>query len=182
MRTTSGRWDSTASTTAPPSPTAATTSTSGRIPSSSSSASRKTSLSSTSTIRTGGTPRTLFRGEQQRVVRLSALVQLDLELRPLGGEAVEERLELRRLRAEEQREQAAALSGDAVDDAERDLDEVRARRDGLACDEPEPVAALCGHAVGGRVAGGDRDLARRHLRCRAAHLRRVLGGRTGAVE
>src|SRR5579884_4078435 len=177
MSTTSGRCVSAASTAAEPSATDATTSTSGRIPSSSSSASRKTGLSSTRTIRTGRTGRTLFRREQELVVRLAAVVQLDLELGPLGGEPLEERLQPRRLGSDEQREEAAPVARDPLHHVEGDVGEVAAGSDGFARDEPEPVATLRLDARRGVVAGGDRHLTRFDRCRRLAHLRRVLARR-----
>src|SRR2546423_7909178 len=93
---TSGRCSFAAATAAAPSPTEATISTSVLIPSNSSSASRKTSLSSTSTIRTGGIRSTLFRAEQKRVVRRPALAHLDLQLRVRRSEPFDEAVEWRR--------------------------------------------------------------------------------------
>src|SRR5439155_18800945 len=106
---TSGRCSFAAATAATPSPTEATISTSVLIPSRSSSASRKTSLSSTSTIRTGGIRSTLFRAEQERVVRLPALVHLDLELRVRRSDSFDEAVERRRLGAGQQGQDPARL-------------------------------------------------------------------------
>src|SRR5215471_7582804 len=104
---TSGRNSFAAETAAAPSPTEATISTSPLIPSRSSSASRKTSLSSTSTIRTGGIGSTLFRAEQERVVRLPALVHLHVEPRMSGREPLDEPVERRGLGTGEKSKEAA---------------------------------------------------------------------------
>src|SRR3954451_17710034 len=121
---TSGRCSFAAATAARPSPTEATTSTSVRIPSRSSSASRKTSLSSTSTIRTGGIRSTLFRAEQKRVVRLSALVHLELELRMSHGEPLDDPVERRRLGAGEEGQERPRVRNQAGDDLGCDVREV----------------------------------------------------------
>src|SRR5215469_13642262 len=109
MMTTSGRCSIAAETAAAPSATEATIWTSSRIPSRSSRASRKTSLSSTRTIRTGDIYKTLFRAEEKRVVRLPALVHLDLELRVGRPEPLQQPVERRRLGAGEEREESARL-------------------------------------------------------------------------
>src|SRR5438046_2150799 len=98
---TSGRCSFAAATAATPSPTEATISTSSLIPSRSSRASRKTSLSSTSTIRTGGIRPTLFRSEQKGIVRLAAFVHLEVEPRMSRLESFDEPVERRRLGAGE---------------------------------------------------------------------------------
>src|SRR6187397_1134581 len=102
MSTTSGRNSFAADTAARPSPTEATIATSSLMPSSSSRASRNTSLSSTSTIRTGGIRPTLFRSEQKGIVRLAAFVDLDVELRMSRLESFHEPVERRRLGAGEE--------------------------------------------------------------------------------
>src|SRR5262249_61632317 len=105
-----------AETAAAPSPTEATISTSSLIPSRSSSASRKTSLSSTSTIRTDGIRSTLFRAEQERVVRLPALVHFDLEPGMSRGEPFDEPVERRRLGAGEESQEHPRLRDQVPDD------------------------------------------------------------------
>src|SRR3954447_22857758 len=118
---TSGRCSFAAATAVTPSPTEATISTSVRIPSRSSSASRKTSLSSTSTIRTGGIRSTLFRAEQKRVVRLPTLVHLDLELRMSRREPFDEPVEWLRLGTGEEGQERARLLEETLDELEGDL-------------------------------------------------------------
>src|SRR5947208_3148498 len=140
MSTTSGRCSFAAATAAMPSPTEATTSRSLLMPSRSSRASRKTSLSSTSTIRTGGIGPTLFRTEQKRVVRLAPLVHLDLELRMGRGDSLDEPVDGRWLGAGEEGQERARLREQAVHDAERDLGELVSAHDGLAVHETEPLA------------------------------------------
>src|SRR3954447_22084787 len=125
---TSGRCSFAAATAATPSPTEATISTSVLIPSNSSSASRKTSLSSTSTIRTGGIRSTLFRAEQKRVVRLPAVVYLDLELRVRRLRPVDEAGERRRLGAGQERQEPARLCDEPRDELEGDSGEVLSAR------------------------------------------------------
>src|SRR5262249_39284345 len=140
MRTTSGRCSRMASTAAAPSATVATTSTSSRMPSISSRASRKTSLSSTSTTRTGLMPESLFRADEERIVRLPALVHLDLDLGVGGGDSLEEAVELGRLCARQEREERARLAEEMLDHGERDSDEVVTTRDRVAVREAEPLA------------------------------------------
>src|SRR5437764_1989260 len=132
---TSGRCSFAAATAATPSPTEATISTSVLIPSRSSSASRKTSLSSTSTIRTGGIRSTLFRAEQKRVVRLPALVHLDLELRVRRPEPFHEAVEWRWLGAGQQRQERARLCDEVRDELGGDVGEVVSAHDRLAVRE-----------------------------------------------
>src|SRR5213078_2723014 len=116
---TSGRCSFAAATAATPSPTEATISTSVLIPSRSSSASRKTSLSSTSTIRTGGIRSTLFRAEQKRVVRLP-----DLELRVRRSDSFDEAVDWRRLGAGQQGQDPARLRDEARDELAGDVGKV----------------------------------------------------------
>src|SRR3954451_16009467 len=123
---TSGRCSFAAATAAIPSPTEATTSTSSRIPSRSSRASRNTSLSSTSTIRTGGIRPTLFRAEQKGIVRLAAFVDLDSELGMRRLEPFDEPVERRRLGAGEEGQDRPGLRHQVRDDLQRDLGEVAA--------------------------------------------------------
>src|SRR5215471_11648166 len=104
---TSGRYSFAAATAAAPSPTEATISTSSLIPSRSSRASRKTSLSSTSTIRTGGICSTLFRPEEKWVVRLPALVHFDLEPRMSRRQPFDEPVERRLLGTGEEGQERA---------------------------------------------------------------------------
>src|SRR3954447_8768607 len=125
---TSGRCSFAAATAATPSPTEATISTSVLIPSNSSSASRKTSLSSTSTIRTGRIRSTLFRAEQKRVVRLAAVVYLDLELRVRRLQPVDEAVGRRRLGAGRERQEPARLCDEPRDELEGDSGEVLSAR------------------------------------------------------
>src|SRR5215471_13982845 len=121
---TSGRNSFAAETAAAPSPTEATISTSSLIPSRSSSASRKTSLSSTSTIRTGGISSTLFRTEQERVVRLPAVVHLDLEVGVRRPDPFDDAVERRRLGTGQERQEPARLREEPHHDVERDLGEI----------------------------------------------------------
>src|ERR671937_1136403 len=106
MSTTSGWCFLTTSAADEPSPTDATTSMSERRPSKSSSASRNTWLSSTRTRRMGPSiRRRLFRGEEQRVMRLAARVDLELEVGMALADAVEETVEVGRVCAGQQRQE-----------------------------------------------------------------------------
>src|SRR5579864_670701 len=117
MSTTSGSYLSQAATTSPPSPTDATTSTSARMPSSNSRASRKTWLSSTRRIRIGRPmpARTLLGAEKQGVVRLSALLEVDLEGRIRRGDPREEGIEIGAVAPDEERQELARLAEQPLD-------------------------------------------------------------------
>src|SRR4051812_22656786 len=156
---TSGRCSFAAATAATPSPTEATISTSVLIPSNSSSASRKTSLSSTSTIRTGGIRPTLFRAEQKGIVRLPALVHLDLELRMNRREPFDQTVERRRLGAGQKRQVPARLREQDGDHPECHVGEVGSAHVRLAVHETEPIATPDRQAVELDITGGSRDLA-----------------------
>src|SRR6476661_4996173 len=156
---TSGRNSFAAETAAAPSPTEATISMSSLIPSRSSRASRKTSLSSTSTIRTGGIRPTLFRSEQKGIVRLAAFVDLDIELRMSRLEPFDEPVQRRRLGTGEEGQESTRLREQTGDDLERDFGEVVSACDWLALGETEPVAAPDDQAVELDVARGAGDLA-----------------------
>src|SRR2546423_5713574 len=118
MTTTSGWCSLTAAAACFPSPTDATTSMSCCRPSSNSSASQNTLLSSTSRTRIGAaaTGGRLFRGEEERVVRLAALLDVHLEVGVVGVEALQERVEPRLVLACQQREDAPRLGHQAVPD------------------------------------------------------------------
>src|SRR5581483_3408810 len=177
MRTTSAERSRAAVTTSPPLPTAATTSTSGRSPSKSSRVPRKTSLSSTSTIRIGrGTRRSLFGREQQRIVRLPALLHVHLERRVSLREPLEQAVERRALGAGEEREQLPPRLEQALDDGRGHVGEVRPAGDGLAGRQPEPFAPADREAVQAHVARGDRQLAGGDGGGGLAHLLGVHGG------
>src|SRR5947209_5419602 len=96
-------------------------------PSSSSSASEKTWLSSTSRTRIGtaATARRLFRGEEQRVMRLAALLDLDLEVGMALAHLGQEHVELRLVLAREQGQHASRLGEQPLRDGGGDLVEVR---------------------------------------------------------
>src|SRR4051794_15719198 len=178
---TSGRCSFAAATAATPSPTEATISTSVLIPSNRSSASRKTSLSSTSTIRTGGIRSTLFRAQQKRVVWLPAFVHFDLELGMRRSEPFDEAVERRRLGAGQKRQERARFRQKAQDQLEGDVGKVVSARDRLAVGETEPVATPDRQAVELDITGGSRDLARRNGCRRRGHLPGVLVGTARAV-
>src|SRR5437660_421268 len=176
MSTTSGRCSRQAGTAAPPSPTAATTSMSSRSENSSSSASRKTALSSTRRIRTGAaTARSLLGGEKQRIVRLPAVLHVDVQIGMRGGDALDECVERWRVEAGEEREQVARLGQQALRHGSGDVVEVGAARDRLPVGEAEPLALANGEAAELDVARRDRDLARRDGGDCVAHLGGVLG-------
>src|SRR5204863_7603215 len=110
MSTTSGLCSRAASAAAEPSLTDATTTMSERSASKSSSASRKTSLSSTRRRRIGSDTRgSLFRGEEEWVVRLPAGLNFELELGVTLADPVEEGVEVGRVRSGQHREQHARL-------------------------------------------------------------------------
>src|SRR5579864_3396997 len=156
-----------AGTAAAPSPTEATTSMSSRSENSSSSASRKTALSSTRRIRTGrDTGLRLLGGEKQRVVRLTAVLDVDVELRMLRCDALGERVERRRVPAGEEREQIAPFREQAVRDRGGHILEVGAAGNGRPVHEPEPIALANRDACELDVARGDRHLAGRDRRDR----------------
>src|ERR1051325_485710 len=105
-----------------------------RRPSSSSSASLNTWLSSTRTTRTPAIPsqlnqESLLGRNEQGEVRLAALVHIDLDVRmPCRGRC-ERRLERWRALAGEEREHAAGLGEQTLDDRTRGVVEAR-----LACE------------------------------------------------
>src|SRR5436190_20702983 len=110
MSTTSGLCSRAASAAAEPSLTDATTTMSERSASKSSSASRKTSLSSTRRRRIGSDTRgSLFRGEEEWVVRLPAGLNVELELGMPLADPVEEGGEVGRVGSGQHREQPARL-------------------------------------------------------------------------
>src|SRR5579871_1827088 len=139
------------------------------MPSISSSASRKTSLSSTSTTRTGMRA-SLFRADEERVVRLAALVHLDLEAGMRGGDPVDETVEWRWLGAGEEREERARLRQEMLDHREGHVDEVVAAGHRIAVREAEPFAVPNRHAVELDVARRARDLTGRDRGDRLPHL------------
>src|SRR5882672_12493246 len=100
------------------------------------------------TTRTGSglTSRSLGR-EQEGVVRLPALVHVELEFRMLGLELREHMLERRRILAGQQRQQPAWLSEQPLEHDAHDLVERLAARHRLPLCEPEPLALLHGDAV-----------------------------------
>src|SRR5947208_15958570 len=118
MSTTSGRCFETASTASLPSPIEATTSMSARIPSSSSSASRKTWLSSTRRIRIGlpMEVRMLLGRQKQVVVRLAALLDVDLDGRVVGGDPAEHRVERHVVLPDEERQELLRAAQEPLDD------------------------------------------------------------------
>src|SRR5438067_5045136 len=184
MSTTSGRCFETASTASLPSPIEATTSTSARIPSSNSSASRKTWLSSTRRIRIGLAMnlRMLLGRQKQVVVRLAALLDVDLNVRMRFRDAAEQALERGLVLSDEQRQQLPRLAEEPLDDLVRDVVEVAAAHDRTTVREPEPVALVNREPVHLDVARGPRDLSGRDRTDRLVHLLRVLGRRSRSVE
>src|SRR5919197_5159089 len=108
MSTTSGWCFLTTSAADEPSPTDATTSMSERRPRKSSSASRNTWLSSTRTRRMGpAIAGRLFGGEEERVMRLPARLDLELEVGMALLDALEEAAQVGLVRTGEEREHAA---------------------------------------------------------------------------
>ena len=113
MRTTSGLTAMQTSSALRPSATAAATRRSGTVLSRSSSDSRKMSLSSTSTTVIGSAATSgdcigLFGAEQKRIVGLTALVHLDLEVRVLLPDERDEVVEALGAFADQDREHVGA--------------------------------------------------------------------------
>src|SRR5436305_10970017 len=103
------------STAADPSATEATTSMSERSPSRSSSASRNTWLSSTRTRRIGSAIRlSLFRRQEERVMRLAAGLDVELELRMPLADAREQGAEIGRVRSGQERQHHPRLGEQRV--------------------------------------------------------------------
>ena len=98
------------------------------------------------TIRIGSSPDTeaeSIQRREQRVVRLSALVHFELEVRVLAARASATSVrDVGLVRAGEQRDDPARLGEQPLEDRARDLVEVGALRDRLAVGEAEEVA-LC---------------------------------------
>src|SRR5438067_3252614 len=111
-------------------------------PSSSSSASEKTWLSSTSRTRIGAaaTNRRLFRREQERVVRLPALLDVHLEVGMALVEPRQQRVELGRIFPRQQGEDAARLSQELLRHRSGHWLEIGPCRDGRTAREAEIVA------------------------------------------
>src|SRR3982751_2155131 len=145
MSTTSGRAAAQTSGASFPDDTAATTSMSDRSPSRKSSVSRKTWLSSTMTPRIGRVTSRSLRDrtarvpgagvllghEEQRIVRLPAVVHLELEPGVSLLDLCDEAGERRRLLARQEREDPSRLREHAFDDRARDLVEALASDDRL---------------------------------------------------
>src|SRR5438105_789877 len=109
-------------------------------PSRSSSASRKTWLSSTRRSRIGpGTARRVFGCEQERVVRLAAGLDVELETGMLLLEPLQERGEVRIALAGQERQDAAGLGEEAFRDGVRNLVEIGAAGDRLPRRETEVI-------------------------------------------
>src|SRR5262249_23442470 len=111
-------------------------------PSRSSSASENTWLSSTSRTRIGtaATARRLFRGQEEWVVRLPALLDVHLEVGMELAQAGEQGVELRLLLAGQERQDTTRPVEQAVGHRGGDLVEVGAGGDGSAVREPEVLA------------------------------------------
>src|SRR5204863_7730490 len=137
----------TAGTACLPSETAATTSMSPWRPSRSSSASENTWLSSTRRTRIRpATGRRLFRRQEERVVRLSSRLDVDLERGiPLRQER-EQCVELGLVGPGQHRQDAARLGEEPLGHRRRDQVEVSAACDGLLLDEPEELPRADGAA------------------------------------
>src|SRR5689334_9996149 len=112
-----------------------------RRPSSSSRASRKTWLSSTTRTRIGSLtrPRLLSR-EEERVVRLTALVDVQLELGVPLGEFVEQAVQRRRAFAAQEREHVARLRQQQLEQLADDVVEGRAACHRAAVEQREELA------------------------------------------
>src|SRR5438034_3852965 len=173
MTTTSGSCSRTAGTASCPAPTEATISMSSRRSSRSSSASRKTWLSSTSRTRIGpATRRKLLRCEEERIVRLSAVLDVELERGMPLMEPLDEADDVRLLVPDEQRQNVVRLGEQPFRNGGSDLVEIRAVRDNLSLSEAEVAPLPDRQPVQGDVARGDRDFAGRDAGGGLAHLGR----------
>src|SRR5262249_31349375 len=132
-----------------------------RRPRSSSSVSRKTSLSSTKATRTP-TKLSLLGAQEDGVPGLPALVHLDLEARARRRELGDEAVELRRLRAGQDREEPVWLGQQAIEDGPHHLVEGEALRHPLTFDDAGEAAVARMDAAGDDGVG------------RCAHRREVL--------
>src|SRR5262245_19256378 len=115
----------------------------------SSSASRKTSLSSTRTTAMGWpaipTSIGLFDREEKRVMRLPALVHLDLEARVGGANRGDDRVRNSGSVSDEHRENVGVLADEACDDVFRHGFELVPGANGLSLHEPEELPLLDVH-------------------------------------
>src|SRR5436305_6455998 len=114
---------------------------SARKQSNSSSASRKTLLSSTRTTRIGSLTRArLLGGQEQPVVRLAALVHVQLELRMSLAELGQHAVQRRRALAAQQRQDVSRLGQQAIEPPPHDLVEAGAGGDRVAVEQREELA------------------------------------------
>src|SRR3954469_13483043 len=131
----SGACSTAAATASVPEPTEDTTWMSVWSPSSSSSASRKTWLSSTRTILIGGGTTAnlirLLRPDEERVMRLAALLHVDLDLWMIRPQPLEQQRQVGLLLAGQERHHAARLLEEPVEHRRRDLVEAGAPGHGL---------------------------------------------------
>src|SRR5579871_1640806 len=192
MTTTSGCSSSQASIASAPPSNDPTTSTSSIRPSTSASVSRKRRLSSTRATRTACIRTSLERrstegsaslgSEPERVVRLAAVVHVELELGIGLAEPGDELLEGLRVLAGEQREHVTRTLEHAFDDRPGDLVEAVSAGDRRAVCQAEPGPLADDDAVGLHVAGGDGDRAGRKVERGTRHDLDVLVEAPGRVE
>src|SRR5215213_8289220 len=139
------------------------------------SACRKTSLSSTSSTRIGWVPAStagpygLFGGEEQRVVRLPARLDVELDGRMLLLDPAQERAQLGLVGPGEQRQHRPAVAEQPLRDGVGDVVEIGRGGDGGAVGEAEPGALANLDAVEVDVSGCERHLAGRDLLQRLEH-------------
>ena len=88
-------------------------------------------------------------------MRLATLLDVHLELRVRGVEALQQGIELRLFLARQQRQHPAGLGQQAIGHSRGHLVEVAPDRHRLVVDEPEELAFPDGDAVQLGVAGGD---------------------------
>src|SRR5919201_4779192 len=100
-----------------------------------------------------------FGGQEEAVVRLAAVVHVELELRVLRRHLVEEAVERRRVLAAQDGEHVARLGEEVLEQRASHLGEALAGGDGGAIEEREVVALPNRDTVRRRVAGGGGDLA-----------------------
>src|SRR5437762_2293002 len=116
-----------------------------RSPRRSSSASRKTWLSSTRTRRIGSAIRgSLFGGQEERVMRLPAGLDVELELGMALADALEQAVELGRVGPGQECQHHPRLGEERIGDLLGHVDELVADRDRLTACQAEPAALAHG--------------------------------------
>src|SRR4029078_913868 len=169
-----------------PAATAATTRRSGVTPSMSSSASRKTSLSSTRTTSIGwpAMPFSIgpFDADKKGVVRLAALVHLDLDVRVGGADRLDGCVRLGGAVADEDGEDISARTEKPREDVAGDGLELVPRRDRLSLHQAEKLALVHVDVADLRGTGGSGNGACPDRVGRLPHVCEVVLERPGGVE